>query len=171
MVAEDENPCLFCNVQKKCCNPLEGLRLSSAEFERHFRKHLDCVSVLKYGRTFLVSSRKGSPCPYLGEHGCRIYGERPVDCRLFPYVLVNMRKKRDRILVTFRKDSDCPHREELFAPLEEARELVTSLAQEVFGVEKRVEMKELEGRAERGYASRVLDRVISRISRALRAHR
>jgi Fe-S-cluster containining protein len=170
-MAEDKNPCMSCDVEQRCCKTLHDLRLSVAEFEKHFRRHADRLSVLKYSNTFLVSPQNQLPCPYLGENGCRIYDERPIDCRLFPYVLVNIENKRDKIRVTFHKDSDCPHREDLFVPLDEAKELMTRLAREVYGEEKPVQIEELDGGAARARAARLLDRVISRISRVLRAYR
>ncbi|MBI5446639.1 MAG: YkgJ family cysteine cluster protein [Deltaproteobacteria bacterium] len=171
-MAEEKNPCMSCDVGQRCCATLHDLRLSEREFEQSFRRIADRLEVVKYRKSFLVTPKDRLPCPYWTGKGCSIYESRPIDCRLFPYVLVDVRDKGRKIRVTFHKDSDCPHREDLYGlvPLDEAKSLMKRLAQDVFG-QKEVEFEEVQGGADEPKAVRLVKGLITRASKRLRAYR
>ncbi len=87
------HPGLACFNQ--CCreatiilSPYDLLRLSRAlglttgEFlRRHTRREAEASSRLPL---VLVKPGRSGGCPFLGEAGCTVYGDRPAACRLFP---------------------------------------------------------------------------------------
>jgi Fe-S-cluster containining protein len=79
----------------RCCreatiilSPYDILRLSrrlsltTGEFlRRHARREVEGYSGLPL---VLVKPARSGGCPFLGEAGCTVYGDRPAACRLFP---------------------------------------------------------------------------------------
>ena len=79
----------------RCCreatiilSPYDILRLSrsldlpTGEFlRRHTRRETEPISNLPLA---LVKLARTGGCPFLGEAGCTVYGDRPAACRLFP---------------------------------------------------------------------------------------
>ncbi len=171
MSSVQDNPCLVCNFNQRCCSQLSGLRLSREEFEKYFKLHAEKLSILKYKKVFLVSTLNSSPCPHWGESGCRIYRDRPVDCRLYPYEITRMVEKRRRIEITFQGNNGCPQRDNLLMPVEEAKALIEDFCQTVYGRGKPTIIKY--SRGEKGFSHffSFLDPVMSRISKILRSYR
>jgi hypothetical protein len=59
-----------------------GLGLATGEFlRRHTRREEEASSRLPL---VLVKPARTGGCPFLGEAGCTVYGDRPAACRLFP---------------------------------------------------------------------------------------
>ena len=59
-----------------------GLGLATGEFlRRHTRREEEAGSRLPL---LLVKPPRRGGCPFLGEAGCTVYGDRPAACRLFP---------------------------------------------------------------------------------------
>jgi len=139
-MSQNDNPCMTCAVDQLCCKAM-GLKLSRGEYEAHFRKHSGRFEVVPYGKMMIVYPQDERPCPYLTPQGCSIYGSRPVDCRLYPYELNRIVEKRDRIEAVVYDQTDCPHKEGLFIPFEEAEALITALAEDVFGPGKPVQVR------------------------------
>ncbi len=61
-----------------------GLGLTTGEFlRRHTRREDEAGTLLPL--VLLKPARSGG-CPFLGDEGCTVYGDRPAACRLFPVV-------------------------------------------------------------------------------------
>ena len=148
MMSNNDNLCSICEVEQQCCKEM-GLKLSKDEYERHFKSHPGRFDVIHYSGMVVVFPRDDRPCPYLTGTGCGIYLDRPVDCRLYPYELNRMEEKRSRVEAVLYDQTDCPHKEELFIPIEEAEELVRELAREVYGPGKPVFIKYRPGKKPR----------------------
>jgi len=128
-----ENPCLACGTRQHCCRELENLRLTPAEYERHFQEYEEQLTVRRRGPVYKVYMQSGGACPHW-EDGCTVYEERSRECRLFPYTIGAVVIIRKRALVTFHAyDSRCSLVDKLRMPRAEARELVTAFAHEAFG--------------------------------------
>ena len=169
MPSIQDNPCLACEVGQKCCKPA-GLKLSRQEFEKHFKKYLPRLSVIKYKKMFIVHSLENQPCPYWDKKGCEIYQDRPVDCRMFPYDLNRLVEKRRMIEIEFYDQTDCPLKEGLFIPVDEAKELVRALARDVYGQGKPIHIKYTPGKKPpRTFG--LFDPLIARLSKLIRTYR
>jgi len=147
-----------------------GLKLSRQEFEKHFRKYSDRLSIIKYNKMFIVYPRNNQPCPYFDKNGCKIYKDRPIDCRLYPYDLHQLVEKGGEIEIIFYDQTDCPHKESLFMPAYEAKDLMKTLAQEVYGQDKPINIQFEPGKK----PPRVfgfLNPVIAWLSKIIRAYR
>lgn len=169
-MTEHNNPCKTCEIDQKCCKVL-GLKLSRPEFEKHFKKHSDNLSITKYNEMFIVYPRNNLPCPYWNEEsGCGIYLDRPIDCRLYPYDLHQIVKKNGKIEISFYDQTECPHREELFIPVDEAKALMKTLAREVYGEDKPITIHFIPGRKPPQKFG-ILNPVVAWMSKILRAYR
>jgi len=147
-----------------------GLKLSKQEFEKHFKKYADRLSIIKYKKMFIVYPRNNLPCPYFQENGCGIYQDRPIDCRLYPYDLHRIVEKGGEIEVILYDQTECPHKENLFMPVDQAKELIKILAREVFGHDKPINIQFEPGKK----PARVFgffDPIIAWLSRIIRAYR
>jgi len=98
-VSPESSFCFHCHPGLACFNrccrdatiilsPYDILRLSrslgltTGEFlRRHTRRETEAVSNLPL---VLVKPARTGGCPFLGEAGCTVYGDRPAACRLFP---------------------------------------------------------------------------------------
>lgn len=164
-----ENNCLNCVIDQQCCKVL-GLKLSKSEYEKSFADISDKLRVVKYDNFFMIYPRDNQPCPHWREDGCSIYQDRPVDCRLYPYELHRMSCSKGQIEVDLYDQSDCPHKENLFIPVQEAKALITNLVQEIYGADKPVTIHYIPG-AEVPRKSGLLNRLINRISSLFRKAR
>lgn len=164
------NPCITCEVDQKCCKVL-GLKLSREEFEKHFKKYSDRLSIIKYKKMFIVYPRNNLPCPHWDkESGCTIYLDRPIDCRLYPYDLHQIIEKNGIIEIKLYDQTDCPHKEDLFMPVDEAKELIKTLAREAYGEDKPVTIQFTPGKKPpQKYG--ILDPVIARLSKIISTYR
>lgn len=160
---QNDNPCMACAVDQMCCKDM-GLKLSRLEYEEHFKAYSERFTVVPYDKMVIVYPKDDRPCPYLTPQGCSIYGGRPVDCRLYPYELNRMVKKRGRIEVVVYDQTDCPHKEGLFIPFEEAKTLIIELARDVFGPGEPIEIKYEPGKKPR-CASGIFAAMIAILSR------
>lgn len=150
MSTDQENPCLACTENQRCCSQLSGLRLSEAEFEKYFRDHSDQLTIIKDDKTFIVSSHGNGPCPYWQLSGCKIYNNRPVDCRVYPYEITEVLERKRVVEVRFRDSPGCPQRDRLFMPLEEAKALLKDLGQAAYGQEKPIIVRYAEDKKRSG---------------------
>jgi Fe-S-cluster containining protein len=98
-VSAESSFCFHCHAGLACFNrccreatiilsPYDILRLSrslgltTGEFlRRHTRRETEAASNLPL---VLVKQARTGGCPWLGETGCQVYGDRPAACRLFP---------------------------------------------------------------------------------------
>jgi Fe-S-cluster containining protein len=148
-----------------------GLKLSKREFEKHFKKHSGRLSVIKYNKMFIVYPRNKLPCPYWDENkGCGIYEERPIDCRLYPFDLHKIIEKNGVIEIEFYDQTDCPHKEVLFMPVDEAKGLMMKLAREVYGEDKPIKIEFISGKkTKRQYG--FLNPIVAWLSKTFRTYR
>ena len=169
-MSDENNPCRTCEADQQCCKVL-GLKLSKHEFETFFRKHSERLSVIKYNEMYIVYPRNNLPCPYWDEKkGCGIYEDRPIDCMLYPYDLHQIMEKNGTVEIELYDQTDCPHKETLYIPVEDAENLIKTLAREVFGVDKPINIKFIPGKKpprQFGF----LNPVIARLSKIIRAHK
>jgi Fe-S-cluster containining protein len=166
-----ENPCLACDVNQKCCSQLSGLRLSKEEFEKYFKRHAAKLSILKFNGMFFVCTHDSRPCPHWEKGGCRIYHDRPTDCRLYPYEITKLKEKRKRIEVEFRDNLGCPQKDLLVMPVEEAKTLVEVFCDGVFGRNKPIIIKYVRTNGSHFRFFGFFSPFIARISRILRAYK
>jgi Fe-S-cluster containining protein len=157
-----DNPCLECEIDQDCCTRLKGLMLTPAEFECNFRDYAQRLSAVRKNDYYLVSTQNESACPHWKDGGCRIYDERPIDCRLFPYMISRISSKRKKIRIEFRRQTHCPRSDRLTMTDAEAQALVLAFAREVYGEEKQVLV-----RGEGKFASWLRERVVPAIRRIL----
>ena len=132
MTAHD-NPCLTC--PDSCC-ALKGecgLRLSPAEFEAHFKEHIQNLHMRQDGKNVVISTREGLVCPNLGEKGCRIYEERPIDCRLYPYQMLPVYETRRKVKFMLYMTPDCVANRTFHFSEQSARALVEKFCKDVYG--------------------------------------
>jgi Fe-S-cluster containining protein len=131
-MTEHDNPCLTCPAT--CCSLKgeSGLRLSRGEFETHFKSFEKDLLVREEGGMVVISSKEGLVCPHLGEKGCRIYPDRPIDCRLCPCQMLPVYETRKKVKIMLYLLPECVE-DKSFNYLEaEARALVEAFGKEAF---------------------------------------
>jgi Fe-S-cluster containining protein len=101
------NPCLDC--PDLCCalQGACGLRLSQEEYQRFFQAYQEVLDVRQEDGVVILSARPGRGCPNLGDKGCRIYDERPIDCRLYPYQVAPLYQTRRRVVLMLYRQPVC----------------------------------------------------------------
>ena len=161
---EQKNPCLACSTGQHCCSRLSGLVLSADEFRTLFKRRQDGLSIKQSNKVFIVSSKNGTACPHWGPDGCRIYLQRPIDCRVFPYVTAQIIEKRSAVKIVFHSRSDCPLKDPLYLnmPETEIRQLLMELGKSMYGSTKSIVVQH-----ERGFFSRLQHRIEAAVSRRL----
>jgi Fe-S-cluster containining protein len=158
------NPCLACSTNQHCCSRVSGLLLSEEDFRRHFDRHQAELSVRRSGKVVIVSSKGGGPCPHWGKDGCRIYGERPIDCRVFPYIPTHIIDKGNRVKIVYHGRIDCPLKAELFLLMPEAeiKSLLTAFGRKLYG-----ETRTIVVQRENGVITRLFNRIEAAIYRRM----
>jgi Fe-S-cluster containining protein len=130
-----DNPCLRCTISQGCCTDLKGLRLSAAEYERHFADFGAALEVRRHGGAYRVTSKAGR-CPnWQGQ--CQVYETRPMECRLYPYTVSHIAAVGDDVQVVMHNRTGCPQKAALTPPQAEAEALVRGYVAEVFGADAR----------------------------------
>jgi Fe-S-cluster containining protein len=159
-----ENPCVTCSTNQQCCSRLSGLVLSEDEFRSLFKGHRKELSVKRSNKSVIVSSKNGIACPHWGIDGCRIYLDRPIDCRVFPYITTHVIEKRKKVKIVFHSRSDCPQKDRLYLIMPEAdiKALLMSFGKNMYGATKTIIVQ-----YEKGVISQLRNRVEAAISRRL----
>lgn len=101
------NFCTACPTGQHCCSRLSELMLTEDEFESRFKRHEERLLIDRADGAVSVTPREGSACPHWHDNGCQIYMDRPIDCRLFPYIMTRRVGRRDRVRITFTRSSLC----------------------------------------------------------------
>jgi Fe-S-cluster containining protein len=163
MSTVSDNPCAACSTNRGCCTLKGwcGLMLTQDEFERHFKSYADELFIRLSDNYIVISTKEGRVCPHLQADGsCRIYQNRAIDCRLFPYVMRFVSVNAKKVKLAFHTRSDCPKKTPLLIPEAEARALVTEFGKKVFGEDKTIVVVR-----EKGLLSRLLIRIEKIMSR------
>lgn len=157
-----ENPCASCSTNQHCCSRLSGLILAQDEFNKLFKSRSEALSVRRAGKVVIVSAADGGACPYWGKGGCRIYRDRPIDCRIFPYILTRVIERRKSVKIIFHTRTDCPRKDVLYAlmPLLQAKALAAEFGQKAYRGDKTINVQ-----CQKGPVSRFLNRIESALSR------
>ena len=151
-----DNPCAACATNHGCCTLKGwcGLVLTKDEFEKHFKGHAEELIIGQSDKFIIISSKEGRVCPHLSDSGCRIYQNRPIDCRLYPYQMRFVSGNARKVIIAFHTRSDCPIKNALLIPETEARELVMQFGKKVYGENTTVIV-----RREKGLLSRLRIRI------------
>ena len=75
------------------------------------------------GKLFKMKAREGS-CHFYEDGKCMIYGERPIDCRIFPFD-VDYSRKEGLVLIAY--TSTCPKEIDVHPCVDHVRELIPAL--------------------------------------------
>jgi len=118
--------CLKCDI---CCrfpekySPLIPFFLHSEMVEA---KYFPCIGSHYGCRIDTVSYKDHYSCPNFSEktNGCNIYEKRPLDCRLYPFMITYDEDYKNVILVI---DRNCPYADELIPYSKEVMRFVNSL--------------------------------------------
>ena len=135
-MGQEDNPCLTC---PDICCALKGecgLRLSQDEFIAHFEAHRQGLRVRQEGSLVIISARDGLVCPNLGEKGCRIYEERPLDCRLYPYQMLPVYETKTAVKFMLYQTPTCVAGRTFNILEQEARGLVEAFGRNLYGERK-----------------------------------
>lgn len=132
-----DNPCTACAIHQDCCSNLTGLRLTQAEYDRHFAQHAACLDVETEAGVYLVSVKDGGACPNWDD-GCTVYETRPVECGLFPHTIGVVRERALDVLVSFHARTTCPLKDDLIAPSHVSRDAVARFAHDAYGDARKV---------------------------------
>jgi Fe-S-cluster containining protein len=138
--------------------------LGADEFTTLFEGHREQLAIKQANKVFIVSSKEGGACPHWGPDGCRVYEQRPVDCRVFPYITALVIESRSRVKIVFHSRSDCPLKEQLYPDMPEAdiKRLLTEWGKSMYGSTKAIVVC-----YEQGFFSRLQHRIEAAISRRL----
>jgi len=138
--------------------------LTKEEFERHFKSHSEKLEVRPSNGFIIISSKEGQVCPHYEISGCRIYNDRPIDCRLFPYVMHRFITRLNKTKIVYHTNSDCPEKNALFqhVPKAIARSLIMEFGKKVYG-----ENKAITAQCENGALSRLRIRIEAALSRRI----
>jgi Fe-S-cluster containining protein len=160
MSTVNDNPCVACTTN--CCTIKGwcGLMLTKDEFEEHFKSHAEGILIRQSDKYVVISSKEGRVCPHLEDGGCRIYQDRPIDCRLYPYVMRFVSENAKKVKIAFHTRSDCPQKKTMLLPEADARALVMEFGKKVFGEDKTIIVQR-----EKGLVSRLRIRIETTISR------
>lgn len=90
-----------------CCKQLTGLMLTRDEYEKLFKSHEENLSVKQSDGIYIVTPRDGAACPHWAQGGCTVYLDRPLDCRLYPYMMTRVARSGDRIKVFLKAGQHC----------------------------------------------------------------
>jgi len=135
-MTDPDNPCLSC--PDTCCG-IPGkfsLRLSKDEFEKHFKDSEQDLLVTEKDKVIMIYSIEGKVCPNLNNKGCRIYQERPIDCRLYPYQMLPLYETREKVKILLYIKPECVENRTFNIPVNEARKLVEDFGRQVYGNKK-----------------------------------
>jgi len=132
MMASIDNPCDGCVTNQSCCRKLMKLKLTRAEFERHFSGQAENIDVQLKAPIYEIGMKEGLPCPHW-DYGCDVYRTRPIECCLFPYTIDEIVSFLGRVIITVHSRVTCPKKGELLLPRKEVKEIVESFAREAFG--------------------------------------
>ena len=171
MSAARENPCLTCSENQRCCSQLSGLVLSEEEYEKSFQKHADKLSIVKNDKVFFVTSQGEGPCPHWQISGCRIYHDRPIDCRVYPYEIIQVAAGKGRIEIKFRDSPCCPQTDHLLMPLKEAKGLLRDFGKALYGKGRPIILRYVRDEKDRASIFELFDPLMTWIGRILRVFR
>ena len=153
MTSEDEylGICTACTTNQHCCTQLSELRLTKDEFKEQFKNHEEELLVRQSNKSFIVSPKEGRACPHCEKGVCRIYQDRPIDCRLYPYMMTRVYEKRNNVKIEFITSTICPEKDRMFKLLSEtdAGALVMEFGKKVYGEDKTINAQFGEGRVSR----------------------
>lgn len=153
------NPCLGCATNQGCCRHLGGLILTEDEYESIFEEHKEKLVVTRFDNFLVISLKDGGTCPYWREYGCSIYQDRPIDCRLHPFMMRHFIHGKRAEKIIFNNLNDCPQRDTLMTEAE-AGALVVQFGKRIYGEDKVVVAQ-----CERGLVTRLRNDVEAVISR------
>ncbi len=148
MKTVNDNPCEACTTNRGCCTLKGwcGLVLTKDEFEAHFKNHAEELFVRESNKYVIISTKEGRVCPHLAKDGsCRIYKDRPIDCRLYPYVMRFVFEKPRKVKIAFHTQPDCPQGEALLIPEADAKALITEFGKKVYGEDKTIIVQRQKG--------------------------
>jgi len=157
------NPCLKCPVDQSCCRELNGLTLNAEEYTRLFERADEHLTISRKGKLYKVSSRGAGPCPNWDQQ-CQVYGNRPIDCDLYPYTMGNVFEGAGEVYATYHNRTDCPLKAELLGSREKAEELIRLFLKNTYGESCKITVRYDEGAARVYHLAR---RAASRARRAL----
>lgn len=140
------NPCLKCSVDQSCCRDLHGLTLSEEEYERLFKNTQNDLTITKKDRFYKVFSNGKGPCPHW-DGQCTIYGDRPMDCDLYPYTLGNIFDDGKSVLATYHSRTECPLSDIIIQPRKDAEKLITDFLVKFYGSDMKITVRYDEGAA------------------------
>jgi len=124
--------CATCSTGQKCCTHLFNLKISEHDYKRHFDQYSHDLNVRHVGPLYIISSKEEKPCPNWSNSRCNIYDERPMECRLFPYDMRIVYIDEGQVKLSFHSRTGCPAKKELLASEEDARDMISRFAHDVF---------------------------------------
>lgn len=136
MMDDKNNPCRTC--PDTCCG-IPGkfcLRLSKEEFEKYFKDRGQDLLIREKDKVIMIFSKEGKVCPNLERKGCRIYSDRPIDCRLYPYQMLPVYETRERVKFILYMLPNCIENKTFRMPESKARALVEEFGRNVYGDKK-----------------------------------
>ena len=166
MTEMNDNPCMACiRITNHGCCGIKGscgLMLTKDEYERLFKRHAEDLVIWQSAKFYIISSKEGRICPHFETGGCRIYRDRPIDCRLYPYVMRRFIKRGQRVKIGFHTRSDCPDKNHmlLLTPGTQAKSLIVEFGKKVYG-----ENTTIIAHCEKGLVSRWGNKIEAAISR------
>lgn len=134
------NPCLDCSIGQNCCTNLSGLAMTREEYEENFAQFADQLIVKEEHSVYYIATKEG-PCPHW-KGQCTIHATRPMDCRLFPHQMGKVKVAPKHVKINYHSHTRCPKKKELRMPDADARNMIHTWAQDLYGEDHNIELKQ-----------------------------